>query len=106
MTLITSLRSLPIGQRIRWARTQKSISQERLAAEIGTSRRHMIRIEQGVHRPGPAFLARIAEATDQDPAFFTDEDDAEEDPAMMLERATGLLSEALLALARSAGRKA
>lgn len=44
---------------------------------IGTSRRHMIRIEKGLHRPGPLFRARIAEATEQPDDFFEDEDDEE-----------------------------
>jgi transcriptional regulator with XRE-family HTH domain len=72
-------RKLPLNERIVWARKQKGISQERLANEIATSRRHMIRIEKGKHQPGPVFRARIAEATEQPVAFFEDEDDKEGD---------------------------
>jgi transcriptional regulator with XRE-family HTH domain len=70
-------RKLPLHQRIVWARKQKDISQERLAELIGTSRRHMIRIEKGLHHPGPAFRARIAEATEQPEEFFESDDDEE-----------------------------
>ena len=70
-------RKLPLHQRIVWARKQKGISQERLAEQIGTSRRHMIRIEKGLHHPGPAFRARIAEATEQPEDFFESDDDEE-----------------------------
>lgn len=71
-------RALPLNQRILWARKRKGISQERLAAEIGTTRRHMIRIEKGQTRnPGLALLARIAEVTEQPRELFLDEDDEE-----------------------------
>lgn len=76
----TEARRLPLHQRIVWARNSKAVSQERFAEQIGTSRRHMIRIEKGVHRPGPVLLARIAEATEQPLEFFTDEDDEESEP--------------------------
>lgn len=79
-------RKLPLHQRIVWARRDKGISQERLAEQIGTSRRHMIRIEKGQHRPGPALRARIAEATEQPEAFFEDEDDEESDPVLTLDQ--------------------
>lgn len=69
-----------LGERIVWARKRHGISQERLAEMIGTSRRHMIRIEKDQHIPGGQFLLRIAEATEQDESFFKDEqadDDSE-----------------------------
>ena len=44
------------------------ISQERLAAAVGTSRRHMIRIENGEHRPSPELRDRIAEVLGADPS--------------------------------------
>lgn len=82
MTATTALskaaaRKLPVGQRIIWARKRKGISQERLAELIGTSRRHMIRIEKGQHRPGPRLRGRIAQVTEQPEAFFEDPDDEE-----------------------------
>lgn len=70
--------SLSVGKRIIWARKRKGISQERLAELIGTSRRHMVRIETGaVRQPGPAFVARIAEVTGCPAELFADEDDEE-----------------------------
>jgi transcriptional regulator with XRE-family HTH domain len=68
-------RKLPLNQRIVWARRRKGISQEELAGRIGTSRRHMIRIEKGLHRPGPSFRTRISEATGQPQDFFEDDDE-------------------------------
>lgn len=71
-------RDLAVGKRIIWARKRKGISQERLAELIGTSRRHMVRIETGaVRQPGPNFVARIAQVTDCPPELFADEDDEE-----------------------------
>lgn len=49
-------------------KAQPSISQERLAGEVGITRRHMIRIENGEHRPAPALRDRIAEALGADPS--------------------------------------
>lgn len=85
MTQISA--TAPLGDRIVWARKRSGISQERLAEHIGTSRRHMIRIEKGQHRPGQAFLDRIAEATGQPVELFAesealDADDEEADAAM------------------------
>jgi len=40
----------------------------------------MIRIEKGLHRPGPLFRERIAEATEQPDEFFIDDADEESDP--------------------------
>lgn len=80
----TAARQLPLHQRIVWARKRKGISQESLALLVGTSRRHMIRIEKGAHRPGPVFRARIAEATEQPEEFFQDDDDEASDPVAAL----------------------
>lgn len=44
------------------------ISQERLALAVGITRRHMIRIENGEHRPAPELRDRIAEVLGADPA--------------------------------------
>lgn len=85
---VTSPASLQsVGQRIVWARKRKGISQERLAELIGTSRRHMNRIETGrTVRPTDRFLERIAEATEQDVAFFVPAeatlDDEDEESAL------------------------
>lgn len=70
---------LPLGGRIKWAREQAGLSHDRLAERVGSSRRHLIRLEQGVHRPGPRLAALIAEATGQPQELFSDEDDEESD---------------------------
>jgi len=95
----TAARKLPLAQRIIWARKRKGISQERLAEQIGTSRRHMIRIEKGQHRPGPVLVNRIAEATEQSPSFFSDDEDEESDPVAALVAAIRLLVRAEVARA-------
>lgn len=43
------------------------ISQENLALAVGITRRHMIRIENGEHRPLPELRDRIAEVLGADP---------------------------------------
>jgi transcriptional regulator with XRE-family HTH domain len=43
----------------------------------------MIRIEKGLHHPGQAFRARIAEATDQPAEFFESDDDEESEPVTL-----------------------
>ena len=48
------------GARIRRARKRAGISQERLAAQVGTTRRHMIRLENGEHLPRPVLRDKIA----------------------------------------------
>lgn len=75
----------PLKTRIRWAREHSRsktnpghISQERFAGLIGTSRRHLMRIENGTHTPRPALIERIAEESGHDLAFFLDGDDEEE----------------------------
>lgn len=48
--------------------TDPRISQENLAELVGVTRRHMIRIENGDHRPTPALRDRIAIALAVDPS--------------------------------------
>lgn len=71
-------KQMPLGTRIRWARSRKHLSHDQLAARAGTSRSHLIKIEKGMHRPGPELVARIAVATEQPVDFFKDEEDEEE----------------------------
>jgi transcriptional regulator with XRE-family HTH domain len=71
--------------KLRSARLRSGKSQERIAAEVGTSRRHWIRWERGDHLPSSEFMAKIGEATGQPEAFaeFTvvvDDADEESDP--------------------------
>jgi transcriptional regulator with XRE-family HTH domain len=77
---VTHINALPrsIGERIIWARKRKGLSQERLALNIGTSRRHMIRLEKNLHAPGPVYRQKLAEALDQPPEMFSDDEDDEE----------------------------
>jgi transcriptional regulator with XRE-family HTH domain len=48
--------------------TEPRISQEHLAELVGVTRRHMIRIENGDHRPTPALRDRIALELAVDPS--------------------------------------
>lgn len=68
------MRSRPINERIRWARTRAGFSQERFATEVGTSRRHVMRWEKGT-KPGPAYARRIADVTGQPADLFLDDDE-------------------------------
>lgn len=83
------------GAAIRRARKRSEKSQERLAAEVGTTRRHMIRLENGEHLPSGALRDRIAAATGSDPSEIQSSDDEDES----LRRS---LSDDLHALARVA----
>lgn len=52
-----------LGSRIRDARNGVKLSQEAFADRINTSRRHVMRLERGDHKPSPPMLTRIAEVT-------------------------------------------
>jgi len=67
------------GARIRSARKQAGFSQERLAAEVQTTRRHMIRLENGEHLPSGKLRDRIAEATGQPASSLQAADDEDEE---------------------------
>lgn len=75
------------GKRLKRARERTGVSQENFAPLIGTTRRHLIRLEKGWHKPGRELLLRIAESTgkDADSFGYTDPDDEEEDPSMSLD---------------------
>lgn len=60
------------------------MSQERFADVIGTTRRHMIRLENGEHLPSVALRDRIAEATGETRDKFQAADDDEESSAVPL----------------------
>lgn len=69
------------GRKLRSARNLTRLSQENFAPEIGTTRRHLIRLEGGEHRPSSALLGRIAEKTGEPVASFgypSDEDEEAE----------------------------
>lgn len=85
---VTSIRTaghprfVSIGLKIRKARTDAGYSQERFAEKIGSSRRHVMRLERGDHQPGAAMVKRMAEVTGKPESFFADDDDEEADHAM------------------------
>jgi XRE family transcriptional regulator, regulator of sulfur utilization len=70
-------RWIEIGSRIREVRNQAGLSQKALAVKVGTSRRHIIRLERGDHRPTRSMLTRIAKATGQEPSAIDPEADEE-----------------------------
>lgn len=59
-----------LGERVRSLRKRRGLSHDKLAELVGTSRRHLIRIEQGT-RPKPDMLNRIAEALGTDADHLT-----------------------------------
>jgi Zn-dependent peptidase ImmA (M78 family)/DNA-binding XRE family transcriptional regulator len=59
-----------IGARIKLAREVCRITQEELAAEIGTTQSGIASIESGLYRPSEGYLKKIATATEFDVSFF------------------------------------
>lgn len=57
--------------RLRSARVRTGKSQEQIASEVGTSRRHWIRWEGGWTLPSSVFIAKIAEATGQSTDYLS-----------------------------------
>jgi transcriptional regulator with XRE-family HTH domain len=73
------------GAALRRLRKRAGISQERLAAQVGTTRRHMIRLENGEHLPSRVLRDRLAEALDVSRSEIKSaEEDDEELPALPL----------------------
>lgn len=78
-----TIRDLPVGQRIKWARKRAGLSHDRLIEKIGRSNRsHLIKVEKGLHTPGAWLRDAIADATDVPRDFLHDEDEEEDDPSM------------------------
>ena len=88
------------GKAIRKARRYAGFSQERLAVAISTTRRHMIRLENGEHLPSGSLRDRIIEATGAERATIQASDDDEEEAALPLD-----LDTALKVLARYVGER-
>lgn len=65
--------TLTVGKRIRWSRKQAGLSQDALAALIGTTRQVIIKWEHDRHLPNASSRERLAQATEQSPDFFRDE---------------------------------
>lgn len=61
-----------VAARIRRARKEADLSHDRLGAEVGTSRQHLISLEKARHRPRLEMLTKIAEATGRDLDWFLD----------------------------------
>lgn len=74
------------GAALKRARKGK-ISQERLAERVGTTRRHMIRLENGENRPSVGLRDRIADelGVPRETLLAADEDDEESLPTMSLD---------------------
>lgn len=68
------------GALIRSFRKRVGKSQEKLAIEVGTTRRHMIRLENGEHLPSSDLRNRIAAATGREPEEIQSSEDEEESP--------------------------
>lgn len=70
-----------IGSRIRKARRAvEGLSHDKLAATVGTSRSHLIKLEKSLHRPGATLLLAIADATGKPLDFFLVEEAGEPNP--------------------------
>jgi transcriptional regulator with XRE-family HTH domain len=65
-----------IAARIKRARKamdeDRGLSHDKLGAIVGTSRHHLIKLEQATHRPGAEMLLRISEATGRPVDWFLD----------------------------------
>lgn len=95
------VRRLRVGERIRWARKTAGLSHDRLVERIGRSNRgHLIKIEKGIHTPGPELRDAIADATGVPRELFSDEDDEESDPVAALMDALRIVVRAELAKER------
>lgn len=81
MATKTDPRDLPISKRIRWARKRVGLSQEKLALVARTTRRHVIRLENGENMPGPELRQRLGEATGQAADLFKNGDEDGEEAA-------------------------
>jgi transcriptional regulator with XRE-family HTH domain len=62
-----------IAARIRRARREAKLTHDRLGALMGgVTRQHLIKLEQGRHRPRIEMLGRLADATERDLRWFVD----------------------------------
>lgn len=84
----TETKYADLGRRLRSARKRCGISQENLAATVGITRRHLIRLEFGHHLPSLPLRVAIAEATgvDAESLRVPDDDDEEGHPDVRLRR--------------------
>lgn len=61
-----------IGSQIKRARTEIGQTLDAFAADLGTNRSHIIKLERGDHRPHARTLLKIAARTTRDPDWFLD----------------------------------
>ena len=80
MNALLHAQRILVGRQIRKARQLSGLSHDKLAARIGTSRQHLIKLENGQHLPRPEMLAAIARETGKSERFFDSDDDEESDP--------------------------
>lgn len=81
------------GDRMRQARFALGFTQARLAAELGTRERNIVRWENGQHLPRAEHVAALARVTGRNIAFFfgsdddaaAGDDDDDEDSALTLD---------------------
>lgn len=59
-----------LGEQLKQARGDANLTLDGLAAIVGTSRHHLIRLEKGTHVPRPNMLERIASATGKPLDYF------------------------------------
>jgi len=83
-----------MAKRIRRARKDMGLSQERFAQAVGVGRRAPIRWESGEVQPQARHLARIVQVSGKDIEFFFSEDDDEESELMALRRRAEALASA------------
>lgn len=74
------------GAVIRRLRKHAGISQERLAVQVGTTRRHMIRLENGEHLPSSTLRDRIAELVGDSRSEIKAADEDDEESSLPLSR--------------------
>lgn len=75
-----------IGQNIRMARKQLSMSQEQLAEAIGANRVTISKYENGDYLPSVPALRRLAEALQTTPAALSDGEEEPDDAFAIRER--------------------
>lgn len=72
-----------IGRRVKTARSEANLTLDGMAARVGTTRQHLIKLEKGQHAPRAEMLQKIADATGKDPSFFQGDDSDDEESSPM-----------------------
>jgi transcriptional regulator with XRE-family HTH domain len=79
-----------LAKRIKEARLRAGLSQERLAELVGTHRRHVIRWEQGLHRPKGVYAERLAEILKEREGFVEEATEDDQDEELVAELVASL----------------